>query len=164
MEVGPWRNIALAQKKGNRRLGKRHAVEESLAFPTQIGVSVVASQGSGERSVTLAGCLYAKSWRRSEGEQRAHGCLLRQIYKEVATLKGQPLICFFFNLEKFYDSVCMCLHKLIGLALDRNFPKPLLYTAMPANLAQSMQPTSGLLTRKQIRTCGTVQHSAVCER
>ena len=60
----------------------------------------------------------------------------------------------FFVLEKFYDS--LCLHKLIGLALERNFPKRLLDMAVQAHLSkrilragamvvQSNQPTNGTL-------------------
>ena len=66
----------------------------------------------------------------------------------------QNASCLFFDLEKFHDFVC--LHRLIGLALERNFPKRLLYIAMQACLSertlrvremvgQSMQPTNGIL-------------------
>ena len=64
-----------------------------------------------------------------KGNSALQSGLLRRIFEEVATLHGQPAVCLFFDLEKFYDSVCFCT-KLIGLALERNFPRRLLYKAM----------------------------------
>ena len=67
-------------------------------------------------------------WSDAVGRSSApQSALLRRFYDEVATLNGQPSVCLFFDLEKFYDSVC--LHKLIGLALERNFPKQQLHFA-----------------------------------
>ena len=93
--------------------------------------------------------------------------LLRRICEEVATLIGQPAVCMFFDMEWFYDSVC--LHKLIDQSLERNFPKRLLDNAMHAYLServlragemvvQSTQPpqwhTGWLLLGKQVCASG----------
>ena len=50
-----------------------------------------------------------------KGNSALQSGLLRRIYEEVATLNGQPAVCTFFEMEKFYDSVC--LHKIIDQAL-----------------------------------------------
>ena len=81
----------------------------------------------------------------------------------------------FFVLEKFYDSVC--LHKLIGLALERNFPKRLIYMAMQAYFSGSSvqekwwgkaysppKHTGWLLLGKQVCTGGTLQHTGMREQ
>ena len=59
-----------------------------------------------------------------KGNSALRSGLLRRIYEEVATRNGQPAVCMFFDMEKFYDSVC--LRKLIDQALERNFQKRLL--------------------------------------
>ena len=136
------------------------AVEESLALPTQICVIVVAllgkPSGAGERLVTLTGCFHTifmvgyknetRFWDdefhgwwddAAKGNSALQSGLRRRVY--VATLSGtassgQPAVCVFSELEKFYDTVY--LHKLIGLPLERNFPKRLLFVAMEAYLSE----------------------------
>ena len=57
--------------------------------------------------------------------------LLRRIYEEVATLNGQPAVCMFFDMEKFYYSVSACLKSSIR-HWSGVFPRQLLYMAMQA--------------------------------
>ena len=73
--------------------------------------------------------------------------------EEVATRNGQPAVCMFLDMEKFYDSVCLCIR--IDQALQWHFPKRLLYVAMQAYLSErllragemvgSIQPSNGTL-------------------
>ena len=46
-----------------------------------------------------------------QGNCALHSGLLRRIYKEVATLEGQPSVCLFLQLEIFYDSVFAQAHR-----------------------------------------------------
>ena len=105
-------------------------------FPTKICVNVVASGQA--KCVALAGCFYAifmsgyqeeaRLWDDAyygwwddagKGNSALQSGLLRRIYEKFYTLDGRPSVCLFFELEKFFD--CGCLHKLIGLALERQF-------------------------------------------
>ena len=64
--------------------------------------------------------------------KREQCALSERIYEQVARLNGQPTVCLFFDLEHDDDNVFF-LHTLIGLTLERHFPKRLLHTAMQAH-------------------------------
>ena len=127
------------------------AVEKSLALPTQTSVNVVAlldkPSGDGERPITLTGYQNAihmagcknemRNWDSEQhgwwddavkGNSALQSGLLRRVYEEVASLNGQSAVCMFFDVEKFYESVC--LYNLVDHAMARDFPRRLLYIAM----------------------------------
>ena len=81
----------------------------------------------------------------AKGNSALQSGLRRRVY--VATLSGQPAVdCQQSSCspiwKKFYDIVC--LHRLLGLALERNFPKRLLYEAMQAYLSERILRAGGM--------------------
>ena len=86
----------------------------------------------------------------AQGNSAQQSGLLGRIYEEVAPLNGQPSVCLFFVLQKFYDSVC--LHTLIG----RNLPKRLLHTAMQTYLTERMT-SAGEIVEQRMQPTNRIQ-------